>query len=354
MMRTLYRYLSSVKLAMALLVVILASCVVGVTIFRGEKAWNLIFSTLWFNGLLVALVVNVACCFFPRMWGRKLTLVSAGMILFHLSFVAILGGIAYNSLFYFRGLIRLTEGEVLSSGSPESYDQADIGRFFRFGSLKGETTLVKMHRDYLVDGKDKRAAYEIAVGEPDAKTQGIIYITKSLDHKGFSYFNEKEGYSVLIMLYDSLGRELYGAFVPLQSLRQEDGGYLYTTGTRHGPGSFPYPQDPMSPFFSLQVAYIPSKFAERAGEAVFQVWPYAEQGQKQGERPIAEGKTVIGEKIRAGEYYLSVTEIRYWVGMTVRHEPGKPFVLTSLWIGFGGMVITFIGRLRRGRGAPGS
>jgi len=344
-----YHFLSSVKLAMALLIAILACCVTGVTVFRGDQAWTLIFSTLWFNGLLVTLVVNVAFCFFPRMWGRKLTLISLGMILFHLSFVAILGGIVYNSLFYFRGLIRLSEGEILPSGQSQSYDAVEKGRFFNYALLKGETSLVKLHTKYKVDGKDKRIAYEIAVGEEGRKKQGIIYITKNLDHGGFTYFNDREGFSVLIILYDNQGRELYGAYVPQQSLKQKDGSYLYTTGTKEGPGNFPFPQQPANPLFSLQVAYRPSKLTERSGEALFQVWPLHKPDTSEARKAIAEGTAAIGEKYDAGEYSLSVREVRYWVAMMVRYEPGKPIVLASLWMGFGGMVITFIGRMRRKR-----
>ena len=109
--RKIYDFFASAKLAMTLLVVILACCLSGVTIVRGERAWNLIFNSLWFNAILVLLVVNVACCFFGRIWHRRMTLVSFGMILFHLSFVTILLAVVYNSLFYFRGTIRLTEGE---------------------------------------------------------------------------------------------------------------------------------------------------------------------------------------------------------------------------------------------------
>ena len=343
-----YNFLSSAKLALILLIAILACCLAGVTIWRGTEAGRLIFSTLWFNSLLIMLVVNVAFCFFPRMWGRKLTLVSSGMILFHLSFVAILGGIIYNSFFYFRGLIRLTEGETLPSGDPQSYDLMDNGRFFRFSELKGETTLIKMHTGYKIDGDDKRAAYEIAVGAGGSRKQGIIYITRSLSHNGFSYFNDREGYSVLVLLYDKMGRELYGAHIPLQSLKQKDGSYLYTTGTKVAPGSFPFPQPPAEPVFYLQLTYVPSKFTERGGNVSFQFRPYKEVDVKHGEKAVAEGKATVGEKVRVGDYYLSAREVRYWVGMNVRYEPGKPIVLTSLWIGFGGIVITFIGRLRKG------
>lgn len=344
-LRKIHSFLTSAKLAMFLLVTILACCVIGVTIFRGQRAWEAIFSTLWFNGLLILLVVNVAFCFFSRVWGRKVTLISFGMILFHLSFVAILGGVVYNSLFYFRGLIRLTEGEVLQSGDPKSYDEINAGRYFSFSKLKGETTLIKMHRDYKVSGNDKRAAYEISVGEADKKKHGIIYITHSLDNNGFAYFNDREGYSVLIMLYDKEGRELYGAHVPLQSLKQKDKTYLYTTGTKKGAGSFPFPQYPLQPMFALQAAYIPDMIKERAGNVFFQVWPIESGADGSGEKPLTEGRVGIGEKLAGGEYYLSANEIRYWVGMRVSYEPGKLLVLTSLWVGLGGIVITTIGRL---------
>lgn len=87
------------------------------------------------------------------------------MILFHISFVAILGGVVYNSLFYFRSLIRLTEGETLPNGDLNSYDDFIHGRFFSIAKLKGDTTLIRMHAGYKIGKEDKRAGYEIAVGE---------------------------------------------------------------------------------------------------------------------------------------------------------------------------------------------
>ena len=69
-LRRMYDFLASVKLAMALLIIILACCLVGVTIIRGERAWVLIFNTLWFNGILVLLVLNITFCFFGRIQRR--------------------------------------------------------------------------------------------------------------------------------------------------------------------------------------------------------------------------------------------------------------------------------------------
>ena len=349
--RRIYNFFASAKLAMALLVIILACCLTGVTLLRGERAWSLIFNTLWFNSLLVLLVVNIACCFFGRIWGRRVTIISFGMILFHLSFVFILGGTVYNSLFYFRGNIRLTEGEVLPSGDPQSYDAFERGRFFKFSQLKGETALIKMHTGYKVAGVDKRAAYEVAAGEGADKQQGLIYITHKLSHKGFDYFNNMEGYSLLLSLSDVTGQYIYGAIIPFQSIKQGEGSYLYTTGysDEQGPhaDSIAFPQPPETRRFALQVTYLPSKLKEREGEVALQLFSLNDKGVPESGPPFASGKALIGEPFSAGEYVLMAEEVRYWVGMVVRYEPGKPIVLASLWVGLVGMIITTVGRMFR-------
>lgn len=351
--RKIYDFLASARLAMVLLVTILVCCVTGVTMWRGVEAGRVIFGTYWFNGLLVLLVVNVACCFFGRIWGRRLTLVSFGMILFHLSFVAILLGVVYNSLFYFRGVVRLTEGETLISGDPQSYDVAEMGRFFKISRIKGETSLVRMHTGYKVGGDDKRAAYEVVVGERDDRKKGIIYITNKLSHRGFDYFNDQEGYSLLVMLSDKQGKEVYGAYVPLQSIRQKDGGFRYVTGYKDGDTAVasegPFPQPPENPLMALRVAYYPSTLQERSGEAEFEMYPQEQADAKSASEPLVKGKVAIGAPFAYGDYLLTAKDVRYWVAMTVRYEPGKPIVLTSLWAGLAGMVITTAGRMIKGR-----
>jgi len=349
--RSIYDFLASAKLAMFLLVVILICCVAGVTVLRDKRAWELIFSALWFNGLLVILIVNVACCFFGRIWGRRVTLVSLGMILFHLSFVTMFAGIIYNSLFYFRGTIRLTEGETLPSGDPRSYDLINQGRFFNFATLKGDTTLIKMHTGYKADGKDKRAAYEIAVGSGPLAKQAIIYVTHHMEYRGFKYFPDKEGYSALTILSDSAGREVYGAHLPLQSLQQSDNTYLYTTGTKDGPMAIPFPQAPNEPQFTLNVTYKPDSKNERGGEARFQEYLLNKADPKKEAQPRVAGTAAIGASFNAGDHSLSVKEIRYWTAMAVRYEPGQPIILTSLWVGLFGVTLTTLARMFRKRKA---
>lgn len=347
--RKIYDFLASAKLAMFLLVVILVCCVTGVTVIRDPKAGELIFRTLWFNGLLVLLVINVACCFFGRIWGRRVTLISIGMILFHLSFVSILCGIVYNSLFYFRGVIRLTEGESLTSGDVGNYDYVDRGRFFNLAHLKGETSLIKMHTGYQVAGDDKRAAYEIAVGEGLSKKQGVIYITNNLEYRGFKYFPDREGYSVLTVLYDTSGKELYGAHLPLQSLMQKDKSHFYSFGSKEGAGILPFPQKPAQALFDLNVSYYPDPKKERTGIAEFRIWPHTSDDARHPENPTNEGKAAVGNKYRAGNFDLSVQEVRYWVAMVVRYEPGQPIIMASFWVALFGVTLTTGARMLKRR-----
>jgi len=58
----------------------------------------------------------------------------------------------------------------------------------------------------------------------------------------------------------------------------------------------------------------------------------------------------VGEKLDLGDFAISPREIRYWVGMDVRYDPGLNVVLTALCTGLAGMVLTLVGRLRQGPG----
>ena len=392
-----FALLTSPVLAISLLLVVLACCVVGVTAVRGVRAGELIFSTLWFNALLVLLAVSSFAAFFGRIWRRKWTLVSVGMILFHLSFAAMLGGIVWNQLFFFRGVLRLTEGETLPNGLPDSYDWVEHGRLFDFSRLRGATTLVAMHRDYKVDGGNKRAAYEIAVGETAPRPHHVIYVTEYLDWDGVRFFCSKEGYSVLVVIAEAGGKELYGAHVPLQSYPRDGGTFHYAAGTSTEEVVFGFPPPPDGPLLGLALSYRPSTVQERQGEVTLRTWPAASvtggpqvagaaggasgdpfgahadpltpppappggpdphaavrAGGAQGPggppvagKPEREGRVVVGAPFEAGPYTLTPREIRYWVGMDVRYDPGLRVVLASLCFGLGGMVVTFVGRIRQ-------
>jgi cytochrome c biogenesis protein ResB len=273
------------------------------------------------------------------------------MIVFHVSFAALLCGVVVNGLFHFKGVLRLTEGETLPTDRLESYDQAEFGRFFDFRRLRGDTKLLRMHTKYTVEGQDKRAAYEIEVGEGSQKTIGTIFITRDLDHRGVRYLCSKEGYSVLVVLEDRDGAELFGAFVPLQSIKHERGGVLYATGTATRPERFPFPPPPDEARAELLVTYRPSTVKEREGEVGFEVLPLGPGVPE----ILRDGQVPVGQAFDAGLFKLRPREVRYWVGMDVRYDPALNVILASLCAGLGGMVLIFVGRIRQGsRRASGS
>jgi hypothetical protein len=93
--------------------------------------------------------------------------------------------------------------------------------------------------------------------------------------------------------------------------------------------------------------YVPSKLAERKGEVTFIVRePLLDENSRPG-APISQGGAAIGTALRVGNYSITPREVRYWVGMHVSYEPGQPIILTSLWIGLAGMIITTFGRMVR-------
>jgi hypothetical protein len=337
-----YALLVSPKLAISLLIVVLGCCLLGVTVWRGAEAGRVIFATLWFNTLLVVLAISSASAFFSRFWRRKLSVVSVGMITFHLCFLGVLGGVVLNGLFSFRGTLRMTEGETVSIGDPASYDEHESGRLFDPDRLRGHVTLVRLHVNYKVGAENKRAAYELEFQRGASKERRIVYVTEYHDIDGVRFFALKEGYSLLVVMSKEAGREIYGAHVPLQSIRQVDGSFLYASGTSTEARAFGFP--PEKPQVELEVNYFPG-LQERTGKVRFQVRPVGAEGPA-GQPRV--GMAPVGERLDLGDLGLEPREIRYWVGLSVRYDPGLNLILGSLTLGLLGMALTFIGRIRKG------
>lgn len=89
----------------------------------------------------------------------------------------------------------------------------------------------------------------------------------------------------------------------------------------------------------------PSGSAKPGGET-----PRSASVEPRAQKPLAMGTVPVGKLFSAGEYSLSVREIRYWVTMRVTYEPGQPIVLASFWVGLSGMIITFFGRMMKSAG----
>ena len=86
-------------------------------------------------------------------------------------------------------------------------------------------------------------------------------------------------------------------------------------------------------------------FLDRTGQVLLQLGPLEPAPPGAEER---KGMVAIGEPVDMGSFTLTPAEIRYWVGMDLRYDPGLPVIMTSLVAGLVGMVLTFVGRVRQG------
>ena len=129
--------------------VVILVVVLAATVFLSPTvARQAVFTRLWFNGILTLLVVNTASCFFSRLRRRAWNLAFAGVVIFHLSFVAMFVGVITNSLFYYKGALRLTEGESIGISDPNAYDEEYWGPFFNHQWMRGTVTLHKLYTQY--------------------------------------------------------------------------------------------------------------------------------------------------------------------------------------------------------------
>jgi hypothetical protein len=326
---------------------VILGVVLAATVFlAAPTAQQFVFTSYWFNGLLVALVVNTAFCFFSKLNRRTWDIAFTGLVIFHLSFVTLFLGVAYDKLFYFFGTVRLTEGETLNLADPASYDDSAWGRFFVPQTmLKGALTLDKVIPYHVVDGEKKGVANELTFGEGAHAVKGIVYTTRHIAYNGFRFFRSKEGYAPLIVLYDSRKNSLYGAYVPLQSLRKKDDSVYFTTGTQQGPGTLDYPAEPEQPLFELLARYYPDQKEERAGHMQFTIFPLHAGRETAPAKKLAEAKVEMGKKIRVGDHFLAMNEVRHWASLEMLYNPGRYIIMLSFWAGIGGLALTVLTRL---------
>ena len=99
----------STRAALVLLVLIFLSCVVGASL-PSDVGKEAVFSSVWFNLLLVLLIVNIVFCTFKRIKILRLSLI--GTTIFHLSLILLFAGIVYDQLFFLKEQSVLPKGKL--------------------------------------------------------------------------------------------------------------------------------------------------------------------------------------------------------------------------------------------------
>ena len=208
-MKTWVRRLGSMKLAIAVLVAVLASLAAGTIVesLRGsETAARAVYDALWFRGLLALYALNVACSLatlYP--WGRQ----RIGFLLTHGSMLVILAGALLTLLFKIEGRLALWEGD----------SSATFTETARTGDLPNPRALplpfsVRLD-SFAVDhypGTRRPSQFRSRVTVTDprlgAPFQAVIEMNRELSHAGYRLYQSgyQEGpdrnQSVLLVSHD--------------------------------------------------------------------------------------------------------------------------------------------------------
>ncbi|MEK7197075.1 MAG: hypothetical protein AAB151_05365, partial [Nitrospirota bacterium] len=56
----------------------------------------------------------------------------------------------------------------------------------------------------------------------------------------------------------------------------------------------------------------------------------------------------LGKTVKAGDFLLSMDEVRYWTSMKVIYRPGSVIIFSSFWLGLGGITLSVILKMAKG------
>ena len=193
-MKTLFRLLASLKLAVILLVLLLVGLSVGTIIESragAEAAGQLVYYAWWFLGLQGVFAVNVAVSLADLApWGRK----RLGFLVLHASLLLIFAGSAMTYFLKVEGSLSLWEGE-----SGHTIVQRERGQAVASHELPFSVTL----KDFVLEtypGTTRPSGFSSTVQVTDTDTGAIhdarIWMNNELHHRGFSLFQssyQREG-----------------------------------------------------------------------------------------------------------------------------------------------------------------
>lgn len=103
-------FLSSMKLAVILFIVIAAASLAG-TLMEQEQANKIIYGSFWFIALLAVLLLNTTSCLLKK----KFNAANAGSYLMHLGIPVIMAGAIAGAVFGYSGFVMIGEGETAGS-----------------------------------------------------------------------------------------------------------------------------------------------------------------------------------------------------------------------------------------------
>lgn len=284
-----------------------------------------------------------------------------GNLLFHLSLIVVLLGIAGSSVFGMRGEAIVNVGERFIN-TPTNYDNLTPGRFFSLESLPTFTIRVN-NFSATYDRKTSQALdYELKVTTKDSldssEVNQIVKVNKPLTFGSTRVYLQANGYSPLVTVRDSAGIVKFEGPVP----------FLPQDSNLSSIGSIKVPD--MEPQIGFVSSFFPTAARDevRGGFSSFpelldprllvSVWKGDLKMDDGVPQSIYRIDTTDMERIglwalSIGESYsfelgsITLNGVVPWVNLQVVRDPGKQYALIGSILAIVGLLISLFIRQRR-------
>lgn len=384
-LRFFWRRLTSMRTAIILLIILAIASIPGSLFpqrtqsplkveqyFAKHKGWAKfldsigffnVFSSPWFSAIYILLFISLIGCVFPRtlLHLKKISNLSfkegvreSGNLLFHISLILILVGVAVGSLFGMKGQSIINVGDRFVN-SASSYDSLGFGKFSSEKSLAPFSLTVT----------DFKAKYDVKTGAPldyrldadisypiDSKpVHKVIKVNSPATYGSTKIYLQANGYSPMVIIRDLKGKTTFEGAVP----------FLPQDGNLTSTGAIKLPD--MNPQIGIVATFTPtysmsgkrgafSSYPEALDpRLVFSVWQGnlgLDSGIPQSVYRVDTSKMVrLGLKsLKIGESYNfnsgSITFVGWkpWVNIEVGRDPGKDFALLGAILAILGLLIS--------------
>ena len=335
-----------------------------------------VYGSPWFSAIYILLFISLIGCVLPRTWHYTREVVKyrgrvkeegflheSGNLLFHLSLIVILLGIASSSIFGMRGEAIVNVGERFIN-TPTSYDNFAPGRFFALKNLQ----------PFVISVKDFQATYNSETRAPEDYTlsvwtsrtpdstarEKIVKVNEPLTYGSTRIYLQANGYSPLVTVRDKAGVVKFEGPVP----------FLPQDANLTSIGAIKVPD--MTPQIGFVASLLPTAARDkvRGGfssypelfdpQLLFSVWRgdlQMDSGVPQSVYRIDTTKMErIGlEALKIGESYnftegsITFNGIVPWVNLQIVKDPGKQYALIGSILAITGLMFSLFAPRRGGR-----
>lgn len=360
------RYLSSGKLALLLVAILILFSLVGVifpqkgqlhpqqilqwqqqhpALTKAFEPWGFftVFHSVPFMITIGLLAINTLTCtvlhFVQKGSFRALTgpgaIGTAGFLLLHLSFIVLFIGGFISAAARMDGYILQTEGQTFTD-RPENYLRYTQGFMTSSNNAGFSMTLKK------VDVKYEKSEYVVDMtaelqfqSSTNQSTEGLVRVNYPFSYRGKAFTLDDTGYSPRLVLRRA-GEQmpLVNSFVALQTLTS---GHI-----RQYRDYLPLP------FFENKVIVelfpVGSKDTQ-TGRMLKEPLMILKTDGSQGEES-APMRLALGQKATLDGYEFEFAELRQWASFRISKDPGYPVVWTALWLGMIALLMRYLPELR--------